>query len=100
MKMTTAEVADKYTILCLKQMAGLPVGDLHEYTKALENIDFTELFKINREMWDLEDRITQETNLEMIGIHYLALRDLTQQRVIAKNKIALQCGEHFEVKGY
>ena len=101
MKISVAEIADKYTILLLKQEAGLIVHeDVQEYEKALQGVDWQELYAINQQMWDHEEIISTTTDLNSIGEHYLALRSLTLKRVAAKNKIAVQYGEHLEVKGY
>ena len=101
MKLTQAELADRYTILCLKREHGLPVEeDVSQYAAELMQVDCSELLTVNRRMWELEDQISQTTDLAEIGALYLELRAWTLQRVAAKNRIAERCGEPREVKGY
>ena len=103
MHMPLADVADRYTILLLKLEHGLKVQeDLGPYIELLDwyAVDYTELMRINRRMWDLENEITAERDLARIGALYLALRKMTVKRVEAKNRIAQSVNQPQEAKNY
>lgn len=105
MKMPIAEVADKATILLLKINHGMPTEEnLTEYQDEIKDVDCTDLTAINTKMWEIENLISRELmtskNIEQVGHYYLHLRDLTKQRVAAKNKIAAEHGGPMERKNY
>lgn len=101
MLLSMAEIVDKYTILRLKKEHGLPIAeDLSLYESAVGDLDYSELYSINRMMWILEEFVSGELDLGRVGAFYLALRFLTVKRVEAKNRIARQFNEAIEVKGY
>lgn len=106
MKYPIAELADKYTILMIKREHAFEVEDemlslSQQVPQSLNWIGMRELFKINSKMWDLEEEITANVeDLETVGRLYLELRELSLQRVDAKNKIAREHGEPEEDRKY
>ncbi len=102
MKMSVAEVADKYTILCLKVKHGVETAntELEEYEEELKSVDYADLANINKVMWELEETISHEHNLETIGILCVRLRAFSLYRVAAKNKIAEAHSQPLERKSY
>ena len=101
MEMLLADLVDRYTILLIKQQKGLRVEEpIDEYKRACLDAPCQELMEINSLMWEIEERISRATDIEAIGIMYLALRGLTKRRVDAKNRIAARCHEPLEVKSY
>lgn len=100
MKQSTSETLDKYTVLLIKKKHGLKVdNELRDYEAA--KIEFNQkLYNINCLMWDLEEMISNETELDKIGAHYLALRWMNSKRTKIKNKIAEEHDEPLERKRY
>lgn len=101
------EVADKATILKIKLEKGLDCKEeFNKYMKEAANIDdelFSNLLKINRRMWDSENKISgliKENCLWRIGKEYKKLRELTHKRTEVKNAIAKKYGEFGELKKY
>jgi hypothetical protein len=107
MDMPIAEVVDRYTILTMrrqKQPGRLRAFDAQweACRKVIDDkqLDPDALFRINGQMWEVEERISTETDLATIGILYLALRWLSSKRIEEKNRIAEQHGEPVEKKTY
>ncbi len=103
MEYPIAELADRYTILQLKRNHGLDVEEeLEEATAALAfvDIDTDPLYRINKQMWYLEENITACKDVGMIGYFYGKLRALGILRMLAKNDIAEKHGGHLERKSY
>jgi len=103
MEIPIADVADRWTILCLKHEHGQTVIlELERYGEELgkHNVDCAELSQINEWMWEIEDKITAATGYYEIGRLYKKLRDLTLKRVAAKNAIAREHGGVIEEKTY
>ncbi len=101
------EIADKATILKVKQNKGLPVDEqFAEYEEDIKRVPkelFDNLYKINLFMFEMEDVISQAfelRNYEMAGHLYHVLRGLTHERTKAKHSIAKICDEPLEVKKY
>lgn len=103
MNMTPADLADRYTILLIKQEHNLDVAEelaaVATEVVALA-IDFSELLQINRIMWRLEELASRERDLECLGVFHLALRQMTLARTKAKNDIAYIHGGFRELKDY
>lgn len=91
MNLSPLELADRYSILLIKKMHGLDCGkELKELRKEMQHISSELLAKfvgINRQMWDLEDRITASQDLTEIGRLYLQLRGLTKERAELKREL-------------
>ncbi len=107
MIMSLAEILDRYSILLLKSEYGLAVDDeLAEYAEKVDSldptllVDFHKLSGINRKMWQLEELVTRETDLEKIGAYCLALRGLTVLRTKQKNLINSEQDNPRERKSY
>ncbi len=99
--MPIADVADRYTILLLKKSNGLEVDeDMGAYEKELEGVDYSELTMHNGMLWQVEDVLSTNLPLEMVGKLCLRLRALSTLRVEAKNKIAQKHGGPIERKTY
>ena len=95
--MSVAEEIDTFTILRIKKEHGLNVVIPANSFKAEE---YSELYRINKMMWELEDLISKESDFAKIGILYLALRYLTNCRVKEKNQISSKHNEPIELKDY
>ena len=110
MKVPSADIADRLSILILK---AIHQGDSEEYQEYLNAfIDilspsvfrvFCELLMANGKIWNLESAIRQgkeeQLGLEEVGRRALAIRDLNKVRVHLKNYITTSIIEgHKEVK--
>lgn len=107
MNMQIWEIADKATILKVKQSKGLPVDEqFAEYTEDMKRVPkelFDNLYEVNLFMFEMEDVISKAfelKNYEMAGHLYHVLRGLTHERTKAKHEIAKLCDEYLEVKQY
>src|SRR3990167_4302981 len=101
------EIADKASILKVKQSKGLPVNEqLAEYEEDIKKVPkelFNKLYEINLFMFEMEDVISKAfemKNYEMAGHLYHVLRGLTHERTKAKHEIAEIRDEALEVKQY
>ncbi len=101
MKMPIADVADRYTILLLKLSHGLQIDeDLETYKKELEGVDYGDLAKINGRMWSVEELLSTDPPIDVLGSLCLRLRKWNLHRVEAKNRIAEEHGGPIERKTY
>ena len=102
MEYPIAELADKYTILLLKKEHGFNVTEqLNLISPLVVRVPTLNLYEINKKMWNLEEKITSnQHDLALAGKLYLELRELSLQRVNAKNKIAKYWGEPMEDRKY
>lgn len=107
------DVADRYTILCLKMrwlssayerefLIYKKEALLHKSNRRYRNY-LIALFKVNRDIWRLESGIRkgQEDSLGLaeVGKRALGIRDLNFQRVFYKNAINTLLGcEFVEIK--
>jgi hypothetical protein len=105
-KMSVADVADRYTILKLKNERLGAVYDLEYYKSVLPAAidDVVEkLYSVNGRIWDLESDIRKgkegELGLEEVGRRALLIRDWNHIRIGLKNIIAERLGEEIEIKG-
>lgn len=106
MMVTPAELADRTTILLLKQQHGQDVAaELCEYERALRpwlngvpalHALLAALLAVNGEIWALEADIRQgkegALGLEEVGRRALAIRDLNARRINIKNEITVHTG--------
>jgi hypothetical protein len=104
MKQSIADIADRYTILCIKVNHGSCSSLIHkvvlECEEELKGVDISRLLSVNETMWGLEEEISIETDLRRIGVLCLTLRMFNLKRIEAKNKIARDHGEVEERKSY
>ena len=101
MNQNLAETVDKLTILEIKKAHGLPVDqELEAYRLDCQGIDSSELAKINQVCWDLEELVSQESDLSKLGAYCLALRYMTSKRIEAKNRISSKLNQPQEQKSY
>jgi hypothetical protein len=108
MEMPIAEVVDRYTILCIKQMLGVDFDEeeLVQYEAAVAGVDaesINELLRVNRRMWNLEAEISRElaiSDFAAAGRVYSDLRAWTICRNNIKNQIAEQYGGPQNIKRY
>lgn len=106
MKMLISDIADKYTILLLKNER---LGTEYELDSYLENIPpeidsyIHDLYHVNGLIWDLESDIRKckddQLGFEEIGRRAVEIRNLNSKRIDIKNKIAREFGEIEDVKG-
>lgn len=106
MKMLISDIADKYTILLLKNER---LGTEYELDSYLENIPpqvdnfIHDLYIVNGLIWDLESDIRKckddQLGFEEIGRRAVEIRNLNSKRIDIKNKIAREFGEIEDVKG-
>jgi hypothetical protein len=94
-----SELCDRYSIAMLKvERIGEPscIEEYNELKKELSNDlilqDYIDvLYKINRQIWDLESDIRKgkesELGLEEVGRRAIAIRELNKKRVSVKNEI-------------
>jgi hypothetical protein len=102
-RLSVAEIADKYTILKIKQNHGLDVySEMWSLQGVLEEsgVDCAELERINSIMWEIEDLGTKGSDLRVLGVYFLALRYMTLVRTNEKNRIARKYGDPEEQKNY
>ena len=110
MSLSIGDLADKYSILLIKEEKGL---DVQEELDVFEpKYRSKALLKINREMWNIENEITKELGLVppehqlsdktfiALGLSCYHLRKLNRLRVAAKNKINEENGGYIERKNY
>ncbi len=114
MEIAPAEIIDRYSILKLKieriNQSSLQ-DEFNELKKALEEFKqkgieikhkwINELYEINKEEWDLLERMNQERgkeniNYEKIGRLYLETEGINKKRSDAKNKIIEETGTCFK----
>ena len=107
MEMSNWEIADKYTILKIKLEKGLDCEEQFRlFEKEIEHIDkdlLKDLYEINLEMWLHEEVLTMviaSEDYHRVGLLYASLRDLTNQRTAAKNRIAEKYDKFRELKKY
>ncbi len=108
MKMPISEVADRYSIVLLKneRIEGVDLsGELATYKKELEGYDgidsyIDRLYKINGEIWDLESDIRKgkekEMGLEEVGRRAIIIREKNKIRVGIKNEMVEKYEEGFK----
>ena len=98
---STADLADRYTILLLKRNNGIAVDEnLDQYKDLLRDVDYRHLHWINEVMWHVEEQMSTESDLRKIGVCAVVLRCMNLLRVRAKNEIAQQHDEAVERKSY
>lgn len=98
------ELVDRYSIAKLKfDKTSANRDELEFYQQQVQRFDLTNvskeleaLYTIHSNIWTLEYALKtgreQELPLEEIGRRAIAIRDLNNQRVALKNKIAAQLG--------
>jgi len=113
MEMHLSEVIDRMTIVKLKiERIGEPhlKKEYNEYENALNEFEkkgikikdkwFSELYEINKKIWDLESDIRRgkekELGLEEVGRRAIEIRNINQQRVSIKNQITEETGNGFK----
>ncbi len=111
--MHLSEVIDRMTIVKLKiERIGEPhlKKEYNEYENALNEFEkkgikikdkwFSELYEINKKIWDLESDIRRgkekELGLEEVGRRAIEIRNINQQRVSIKNQITEETGNGFK----
>ncbi len=102
--MRVSEIVDRYTILQLKLKHGLNVGKEHqlfkEAIKGVSPIMVRDLYKINEQMWAVEELAEKATRKNELGRLFEQQRHLNKKRVNIKNKIAKAFNEAEELKSY
>ena len=75
MKVSFGEIVDRYTIEILKE------------TNGAMDVDFVALmYRVNKEMWELEEVISKTEDLAEVGRVYRQLRELTKKRAELKGE--------------
>lgn len=102
-KMTKAEIVDRYTILRLKSEHGLDVKkELRALSDEVDNVPDTfieRLYSVNAQMWEIEDMAELGgEGLEDMGRLFHKQRELNKTRVKIKNEIARHFKEVEEQK--
>jgi hypothetical protein len=108
MKMPISEIADRYSIVLLKneRIENIDLSDeLALYKKELENYENIDsyvdrLYKINGEIWDLESDIRKgkekKIGLEEVGRRSILIREKNKIRVGIKNEMVDKYEEGFK----
>lgn len=113
MKWSPADILDRMSIVKLKiERIGVP--ELHNEFNALQkaldefkergveikNRWLDELYEINREEWDLLEKMNEEKkkgeNYEKIGRLYIKTEEINKKRADAKNRIIEESGVGFK----
>ena len=75
MKVSFGEIVDRYTIEILKE------------TNGTMDVEFvTLMYRVNKEMWELEEVISKTEDLAEVGRVYRQLRELTKKRAELKGE--------------
>ena len=111
MQYNAGDLLDKCTILEIKSSKGLNVldefmkvkfevyNDYLEKDEAFKTI-YMALMRVNREQYELEDKIRVADRLEEVGRIALDIRIHNDERVFLKNEINKLAGDNAEVKLY
>ena len=120
LEVSTGEVVDKYTILCIKRLMIYDRGKVENVEKEWEYLKYflhieepgiledpltEELHKINKELWDVEDRIRDCERNKIFEGEFISLARsvyrLNDHRASIKKQINLKYGSIFvEEKSY
>lgn len=116
MQVPPAEIIDRMSIVKLKiDRIGKPELQkefdalkqaLEEFKQTgliIKNEWFEELYEINKEEWDILEKMNEErkkeNNYDRIGRLYIKTEELNKKRALAKNKIVKETGKGFiEIK--
>lgn len=108
MKISIADVADRFSICKLKRIHG---HDVEEEMKMLfielSNLGYSGIFdfvsrltEVNSRIWELESDIRlhkeKELGLEEVGRRAILIRDINNERIAIKNEIVEKYGEGFK----
>lgn len=118
MELPLSEIADRWTILCLKvkrlpndntlvEVFAIFTAELEQQMRRLSSDKQTklrnylgELYTHNESIWNLEydlraGKVDEERDLEKIGRRAIAIRDHNKKRLAVKNKIALLVAQKY-----
>lgn len=99
---TKGEIADRYTILLIKQSVGLDVAqELATYAEAIAGIPpeiIPQLKQANRVIWAIEDaakfmEAEEPIPSQALGVLYTLARAWNKRRVALKNAVNEQAGD-------
>ncbi len=113
MEVSPADILDRMSIVKLKiERIGVPelqdemdalqkaVDEFKEKGVEIKEVWLDELYEINKEEWDLLDKMNEEKktgeDYEKIGRLYIETEGVNKQRAEAKNKIIEDTGEGFK----